>query len=87
MRSALAISASSLIILVALLPEGELRWWLVVVGLACIWLLRIAVEQERKAEHKIAQELGRDKIMNDLRHLHTNAEARRATQLDEREEY
>lgn len=51
MRSALAISASSLLIIVALSPEGEFRWWITVLGLACIWLLRVVAEQERRDEH------------------------------------
>lgn len=81
MRSALALSASSLIILVALLPEGELRWWLVVFGIACIWLLRLAAEEERRAEaiHR------RNVILNDLDRLHRAAEARQVAQTDESE--
>jgi hypothetical protein len=60
MRNLFAITASSLIILAAL-TEGDLRWWAVVVGLACIWLLRLAVEQERRVEqfdmqHHLIQE-------------------------------
>lgn len=59
MRTALAISASSLLVIVALLPEGDPRWWMTLIGLVCIWLLRAAAEHERRHEHEI---VGRAKL-------------------------
>lgn len=72
MRSALAVSASSLLIIVALSPEGEFRWWITLLGLACIWLLRAAAEQERRDECRAA---GRAKLQAALTQLEADESA------------
>jgi hypothetical protein len=66
MRTAFAISASSLLILAAII-EGTLLWWLVGAGLVCIWALKVKVEQERRDDVQRARSEGNRETLRAIR--------------------